>query len=312
MRDTVVPAGVHPAAEIGEGCVIEPEAVIGPNVRLGRNCRVGAYAIIRGDDAGGAEFGDDCVIGPHAYVGPRVKIGRNCRLYHHASVEGRTTMGEDNQVFAGAVLGGQPQDLAFRDLDTRLEIGSSNQFRETVTVSVGTPKERGVTTIGSRSLFMIGCHIGHDCIVEDEVIVTNGVLAGGHVKIEHRAVIAGGVLLAPFVTVGRFAHISGGLGIDRDVPPYMLFFSDTMRGRVVGVNAIGLRRGGLPTGVLDPLRTVCKRIFLHRPEGLEKMLAEIDAGGPHTEEVKYLVEFMRRSMAGRFMRAREAIRMKKP
>jgi UDP-N-acetylglucosamine acyltransferase len=311
MSDTLTQTGVHPAAEIGEGCVIEPEAIIGPNVRLGRNCRVEAYAVIRGDEQGGAEFGDDCLIGAHAFVGPRVRVGNRCRLYHHASVEGRTTMGDDNQVFAGAVLGGQPQDLSFPVLDTRLEIGNSNQFREHVTVSIGTPKERGLTEIGSRCLFMIASHVGHDCIVEDEVIFTNGVLAGGHVKIEKRAVIAGGVLLAPFVTVGRYSHISGGLGVDRDVPPYMLFFSDTQRGRVIGVNAIGLRRGGFPPGVLENLRTACKKVFLHRSEGLEKSLAELERDGPHTDEIDYLIRFMRNSIAGRFNRAREALRMKK-
>lgn len=312
MRGTETQMGIDPSAEIGEGCWIESEAVIGPNVRLGRNCRVEAYAVIRGDEAGGAELGDDCQVGSHAYLGPRVKIGNRCRIYHHASVEGRTTMGADNQVFAGAVLGGMPQDLAFTKLDTELVIGDANMFRESVTVSIGTPKERGLTSIGSRNLFMIGSHIGHDCTVEDECILTNAVLAGGHVRIEKRAVIAGGVLLAPFVTVGRYSHISGGLGVDRDVPPFMLFFSDTQRGRVIGVNAIGLRRGGFPPGVLENLRTACKKIFLSRPEGLEKALAELERDGPHTDEIKYLIQYMRDSIAGRFMRAREAIRLKKP
>ena len=50
----------------------------------------------------------------------------------HAVLRGATEIGERNVMHPGAVLGGEPQDLAFAGAETFLRIGDDNVFREHV------------------------------------------------------------------------------------------------------------------------------------------------------------------------------------
>jgi len=303
-------ARVHPTAVIGEDCILEADCRIGPGVRLGAGCRVGSFAIIEGDEKGGADIGPGCVIGTHAFLGPRVKMGRSNVLSHHSSVEGVTDLGDENRLSSGVVLGGPPQDIQLPGQDTRLTVGSGNVFREGVTINTGTPKENGVTTVGNRNLFMAGSHAGHDCIIEDNCILTNLVLLAGHVKVERGAVIGGAALFPPFTTVGRFSFVGGGSGVVRDVPPFMIA-AGGYQVKVCGVNVVGLRRNGFDAAAITALQTACKKLYLNRAAKLESVLEELERDGPHTPEVGHLIAFTRASLAGRFLRAREVLRMKR-
>ena len=65
-------------------------------------------------------------------------------------------------------------------------------IREGVTINRGTEKEDGVTSIGSHSFLMAGCHVAHDCKLGDRIIMANGTLLGGHVHVHDDATISGG------------------------------------------------------------------------------------------------------------------------
>jgi UDP-N-acetylglucosamine acyltransferase len=281
-------AHVHPSAELGADCVVEATASVGAGARLGEGCRVGF----------GAFVADGVVLGPKNVLHPR------------ATVVGKTTMGQGNQVFPGAVLGGPPQDLFLPGSDTRLEIGDGNVFREHVTVNTGTPKEQGVTRVGNRNLFMAGSHAGHDCSVEDNCILTNAVMLAGHVHVQRGAVIGGGVVCPPFLTVGRFSHIGGFCASDRDIPPFLIVHGG-YQARVCGVNVVGLRRNGFSAEAIRALQLACQRLYIGKPASFTAALSELEADPAITPEVRYLCEFTRASLAGRFMRAREVIRMRK-
>ena len=99
-----------------------------------------------------AVLGNGVDVGPFAYVGENAKIGNRCKLLHHACVEGHTTMGDDNEVGSFSVIGGTPQDLKYKGEPTRVEIGDRNQFRECVTVNLGTVGGGGASRIGSDCL----------------------------------------------------------------------------------------------------------------------------------------------------------------
>jgi UDP-N-acetylglucosamine acyltransferase len=306
-------ARVHPTAEIGDGCRIEADAFVGPNVRLGAGCTVECRAVVRGGEAGGAVLGDGCTVGAGAYVGEHVRLGAGNRLLPTAVVTGRTELGEGNTVHPGAVLGGPPQDLQLPGTDTRLVIGDGNVFREHFTANAGTPKEQGVTRIGSRCLLMAGSHVGHDCVIGDRVILTNGVLLAGHCHVGDGAVIGGGVLAAPFVSVGRFAFVVGGTGLGRDVPPFSVVAGSEFRSiQVIGPNTVGLRRNGFSLATQRAIGDALRKLFKSRADsGLEAALAALEADPQQPDEVRHLLSAVRASLGGRYMRAREAIRMKK-
>ena len=93
------------------------------------------------------------------------------------SANGDTEVGEGTVIFSFAVIGEIPQDLKFKGEASRLEIGKRNRIREHVTMNGGTEGGGGVTRIGDDGLFMAGCHIAHDAILGDRVIVVNNAAA---------------------------------------------------------------------------------------------------------------------------------------
>jgi UDP-N-acetylglucosamine acyltransferase len=198
--------------------MIHPTAIIHPQAKLGANVRVGPYAVIDGN----VELGADCVVGPHVYL------------------TGVTKIGAGNKFHAGSVIGDAPQDLKYQDEPTRLVIGDNNEFREHVTVHRSN-KLAEDTVIGSHNLFMASAHIGHNCIVGNQVIIANGALLGGHVTVQDRVFISGTCLLHQFTRIGTLAIMQGGSGVGQDLPPFTIA---TGVNTICGLNIIGLRRAG--------------------------------------------------------------------
>jgi UDP-N-acetylglucosamine acyltransferase len=252
----------------------------------------------------------DIELEPGALIGPRVELGRGTWVGSGAVIYGPTRLGEKNQIFPHAVLGGAPQDVGYAGQPTRLEIGDRNVFREGVTVSRASTKGAGVTRIGSEGFFMANCHIGHDCEVGDRVILANGVLLAGHCSVESNVNIAGGCAIAQFVTIGRCAFICGTSGVRQDVEP---FIAHDLRAGTRGdpqpacVNEVGLRRAGFSQDVIRSLREAYKVIFLRKESFRDferESREEIERRKALSREVEELIAFMARKRGSRFGRAR--------
>ena len=190
----------------------------------------------------GAELADGVVIGPGAVVGPEVRIGSQTWVGPNAVLDGRLTIGSHNRIFPGACLGLEPQDLKYRGAPTEVVIGDHNTIRECVTINRGT-HDGEVTRIGDRNLLMAYCHLGHQCELGNDIVMSNAIQVAGHVVIEDRAVIGGCLGVHQFVHIGRMAMVGGMTRVDRDVPPYCRV--EGHPGRVRGLNRVGLRRSGL-------------------------------------------------------------------
>lgn len=189
-----------------------------------------------------AELAAGVVVGPGAVIGPEVVIGENTWIGPNAVLDGRLTLGRDNKVFPGACLGLEPQDLKYRGANTEVVIGDGNTFRECVTINRATDEgER--TIVGNSNLLMAYCHLGHNCELGDNIVMSNGIQVAGHVVIEDRAVVGGCLGIHQFVHIGGMAMVGGMTRVDRDVPPYCLV--EGHPGRVRGLNKVGLRRSGL-------------------------------------------------------------------
>ena len=93
---------IHPTAILSDRATISPDAEIGP------------YCVIDGE----VEIGPGTVVESHARIGSRY---------------GRVTIGANNRIQHGAVLGGPPQDLGYEGGSyTALQIGSDNRIGEFV------------------------------------------------------------------------------------------------------------------------------------------------------------------------------------
>ncbi|UOM34807.1 acyl-ACP--UDP-N-acetylglucosamine O-acyltransferase [Acuticoccus sp. I52.16.1] len=210
----------------------------------------------------GATIADGVQIGPNAIIGADVKLGEGVRVGANVVVTGRTTVGAGTRLFPGVVLGEPPQDFSYKDEPTELEIGAGCTLREHVTMHIGTARGRGRTTVGEGCYFMVGSHVGHDCVVGNGVTLSNNVLLGGHVQLGDNVLIGGGTAVLQRARVGAYAFISGLAGVTRDVVPYAY-----VTGRVAwieGLNLVGLKRRGFDRDAIRTIRAAFEILF-HGP-----------------------------------------------
>jgi UDP-N-acetylglucosamine acyltransferase len=199
--------------------MIHPTAVIHPDAVLGTNVSIGPYAVIEG----AAKIGDGCEIQAHAIIGAHVEMGR------------------DNLIGYGAVIGGDPQDFAFKpQVRSSVRIGDGNKIREYCTIHRGTT-ENSATKVGHGCFLMAGAHLAHNVVLGDHVIIANNALLGGHVQVAERVFIGGGCVFHQHIRVGRLAICQGASGFSKDIPP---FTTAAERNGIAGLNVVGLRRAG--------------------------------------------------------------------
>ncbi|MBL8136070.1 MAG: acyl-ACP--UDP-N-acetylglucosamine O-acyltransferase [Acidobacteria bacterium] len=243
-----------------------------------------------------AVVGDRSVIGPGAVIGPYVVIGRHVQIGASAVVEGDTTVGDHTRIFPFASIGLPPQDLKYRGERTRLVIGHSNVFRESVTIHRGTVGGGGETRIGDRNLFMAYAHVAHDCHVGSDTIFGPGATLGGHVVVEDFAQISAYSGVHQFCRVGRYAFIGGYSVVTLDALPFAKTVGN--RARVYGLNTIGLVRRGFTPEVVSKLKRAYRYLLTSRLTP-SKALQTIDAAPELAcADVAYLVDFIRSSSRG--------------
>ena len=207
-----------------------------------------------------AELDDDVVIGPYCIVGAHVRIGSGTKLMSHVVIDGYTTMGKRNLVYPFAALGLLAQHKRSNAPDAVLNIGDDNTFREHVTAHVGSEVDHKITTIGNRNLFLVASHIAHDCVLGDDIVMSNNATLAGHVHVGNGAIIGGLAAVLQFTHIGEGAMIGGMAGIARDVIPYGLVMGGG-RSSLSGLNLIGLQRAGVPKEDIMTLQKAYKVLF---------------------------------------------------
>jgi UDP-N-acetylglucosamine acyltransferase len=247
---------------------IDPRAIVSPTAKLGTGVRVGAFAVV-GDDV---ELGDGCILEPHAVV------------------KGPSTFGRNNHVHSFAIVGGDPQDLTYTGQRVCLKVGDLNTFREFCTVHRGTIKGGGSTCVGSNNLIMAYAHVGHDCVIGDHVILTNGAQLAGHIVVEDYAGVSAFCLLHQFSRVGAHSYIGAGTVITQDVAPFSMVVGE--RGvKCFGINKVGLQRHGFSPDrikTLDQAYRLLLRSKLNTSQAVEQMRGTL----PDSEDVQLLIRFI--------------------
>ncbi len=252
-----------------------------------------------------ARLAEDVQVGPFCVIGPDVTIGKGTKLENNVTITGRVTIGENNRLYPGVVIGGEPQDLGFRGGDTRVVIGDGNVFREAVTVNRATEKEDGVTSIGSHCYFMTGSHVAHDCRVGDYVVMSNVTALGGHVHVYDHATLSAHVGVHHFATVGAYSFVGGLSAVRHDVPPYVLTDGNPSRPRCI--NVVALKRNDFSPQSITALAEAFRVIFRGKV-GLDHAREILRAGDHLVPHVNHLLSFLQTQQEGRHGRARESRR----
>lgn len=176
--------GVHPTAsvgegvELGEGCCVGPQAVLGDGVRLAEAVEIGP----------GCVLGEDCQIGPHS------RLAANVTLYHGIQVGARclihsgTVIGSDGFGFAPA----HPGWLKIHQLGS-VVLGDDVEIGANVAIDRG--------ALG-------------DTVLCDGVKLDNLVHIAHNVRIGKNTAIAGNCGIAGSTTVGENCTFAGAVGVN--------------------------------------------------------------------------------------------------
>lgn len=237
----------------------------------------------------GAALDPTVEVGPNAIIDEHVEIGRGTKIYANAYITGHTTIGKNNQIHIGAVIGHEPQDLAFdKQTVSHVHIGDDNVIREYVTIHRGT-KSGSATVIGNSNFFMGGSHLAHNVSIGSQVILANYACLGGYAACGDRAFVSGGVMVHQFVSVGRLAMLSGNGRFSRDVPPFVMALE---RNRVEGVNLVGLRRAGLARDAIREIKSAYTLLYLSG-YGKSRAIEALDAAGFVSPEAAEFIDFVK-------------------
>jgi UDP-N-acetylglucosamine acyltransferase len=253
--------------------VIHPQAVVNPEVSLGANVHVGAFAVL----GPGVEVGDDTWIGPHVVI------------------NGPTLIGKRNKIFQFSSIGDAPQHLGYAGEHTRLEIGDDNIIREYCTFNRGTNAGGGVTRIGHDNFFMAYCHVAHDCAIGDHTIFANCASLAGHVRVGNYAFLGGFTVVHQFCRIGAHCLTALGTVTFKDIPPYIMAASNPAKPH--GLNTRGLKRREFSDAAIDTLRQAYKLVYKSGLR-LKDALAELDVLAGRSQEVDLFATFISNSERG--------------
>lgn len=241
-----------------------------------------------------AELADDVVVGPHSIIEDGVIVGAGTQIASSVLLATGAVIGQNVRISHGAVIGTPPQDLKFGGEKTRAVVGDNTVIREYVTMNRGT-KAHGEASIGANCFIMTYAHVAHDCIIGNNVIMANSVNLAGHVEVEDFAIIGGVVPVHQFVKIGAHCMVGGGFRVQQDICPYALVGGYPLK--VVGLNAIGLKRRGFPVDSIKRLEKAFKFLFfagLNTTQAIERIQQEVEAG----QEVEHILGFIARSDRG--------------
>lgn len=249
-----------------------PFSVVDPSAKIGENVKIGPFVTIDGN----VEIGDGTVIDSNVTIHSGARIGKNCHIH------------------SGAVISDIPQDLKFKGEETLAIIGDGTSIREFVTIHRGTAS-KGKTVVGNNCLIMAYCHVAHDCILHDKIIMSNAVQLAGEVEVDDWAIIGGGTLVHQFTHIGSHVMIQGGSQVNKDIPPYVMIGRQPIS--YMGINSVGLNRRGFTKEQIDTISNVYRDLYL---SGLNfsDAVAKIETEMAASPERDLIIEFVKKSPRG--------------
>ncbi|XHS78161.1 acyl-ACP--UDP-N-acetylglucosamine O-acyltransferase [Burkholderiaceae bacterium UC74_6] len=244
-----------------------------------------------------AELDSTVEVGPYSIIGPHVKIGAGTKVGPHVVIEGHTTIGRDNTFFQFSSIGAANQDKKYAGEPTTLVIGDRNTIREFCTLNIGTVQDRGETTVGNDNWIMAYCHLAHDVVIGNEVVMANGATLAGHVQVDDWATIGGLTGVLQRMRIGAHAMIGFQAHVAQDVPPYMTVDGNPLQARAV--NLTGLKRRGFSDERIKAIRQMHKLIY-RSGLTLEESVAAIAElrGQGADEDVQRMMDFIAASTRG--------------
>ena len=142
---------------------------------------------------------------------------------------------------------------------------------------------------------MAYCHVAHDCILHDHIIMSNATQLAGEVEVDDYAIIGGGTLVHQFTHIGGHVMIQGGSRVNKDVPPFVIVAREPIA--YCGINSVGLNRRGFTIERVHVIQDVYRLLYQN---GLNttQALDQIEATIPVSADRDLIVAFVKASTRG--------------
>ncbi|MDR1500598.1 MAG: acyl-ACP--UDP-N-acetylglucosamine O-acyltransferase [Tannerellaceae bacterium] len=241
-----------------------------------------------------ARIGQNVTIEPFVGIEKDVEIRDNTHIYSHATLLSGARIGNDCNIFPGAVIAGIPQDLKYAGEVTTARIGHHTTIRECATVNRGTAS-KGRTIVGDNCLIMAYSHVAHDCTLNNNIVIGNATQLAGEVEIDDYAIISGGSLVHQFTRISKHVMIQGGSRIGKDIPPYTLIGRDPIV--YCGINIVGLRRRGFTNEQVFLIQDIYRTLYTRGLNNSDALRA-IENDYESSEERDLILDFIKTSQRG--------------
>ena len=242
-----------------------------------------------------AKIANDVDIGPFCLIGADVEIGSGTRIESHVILKGPMKIGERNHIFQFSTLGDGSPDKKYKNEPTTLVIGNENIIREGVTIHRGTVQDRGETLIGDRNLIMAYSHIAHDCILGNDIVLTNQAALAGSVHVGDGAILGGYAIVHQFCSLGSYSFCAMGSAVNKDIPAYVKVRGNPAK--PFGINVTGIKRLGYSKESIEALRSAYRSIY-RKKLTVEEAIEELKGLRKEYEEVDLFLNSIEKSTRG--------------
>lgn len=200
-------------------CGIHPSAVIGKNVKLGKQVAIQAYCVIED----GAEIGDQTILYAGAYVGPHTKIGKNCILYPYVSIREKVTIGNHVVIHNGTVIGSDGFGFAkVRGIHHKIPQIGTVVVEDNVEIGANVTIDRArfdKTVIGRGTKIDNLVQIAHNVVIGENSIIVAQTGISGSTVVGKNVTLAGQAGVVGHITIGDNAIVAAQAGVTKSVSP---------------------------------------------------------------------------------------------
>ena len=242
-----------------------------------------------------AKISNDVDIGPFCLIGADVEIGSGTKIESHVILKGPMKIGERNHIFQFSTLGDGSPDKKYKNEPTTLVIGNENIIREGVTIHRGTVQDRGETLIGDRNLIMAYSHIAHDCVLGNDIVLTNQAALAGSVHVGDGAILGGYAIVHQFCSLGSYSFCAMGSAVNKDIPAYVKVRGNPAK--PFGINVTGIKRLGYSKESIEALRSAYRSIY-RKKLTVEEAIEELQGLRKEYEEVDLFLNSIEKSTRG--------------
>ncbi|MCO6501348.1 MAG: hypothetical protein J5I47_13365 [Vicingus serpentipes] len=163
------------------------------------------------------------------------------KIHPLAIIHENVDMGKNNVIGPFAVIGNIGECRGETERKGKVVIGDNNVINSAVTID--SPVRHDITKIGSNCFIMTKSHIGHDCLIEDNVTIAPGAVVGGVCVIKQYANLGINASIHQRLYVGESAMIGMGAVVTKDVDEFCVMVGSPAK--FLKYNAVGAKKRGL-------------------------------------------------------------------